>query len=130
MALAAGCGLVAAIGAVGLGLYMNAAPACDNTRTLGRVYDIMRDDFHQQSIFLNDVKTVSGAWFSESRDCAADVTPIRGNENASTSQWREIRYHVAHPEKSQPLAVIVTLGGDVKLAPPQPSLWRRLLAYL
>jgi hypothetical protein len=129
-ALVVGVSVIAAVGAAGLGFYMNAAPACDNTRTLGRVYVILHGDFHLNSVFVNDVKTVSGDLFSTSRDCTANITPIRGNEDASASQWRAIRYHVAKPEKTQPLAVTVALGGDVPFVPPSLSLWRRLQAYL
>jgi len=94
------------------------------------VYEILRSDFHVESIFLNNVKTDSGGVFSDSRDCSAEITPIRGNESASTLPWREMRFRVVRQGKSQPPAITVELGGEVPLAPPQLSLWRRLLAYL
>jgi hypothetical protein len=128
--LSIGLGVLASIGAIGLGLYMNAAPACDNTRTLDRVNVILRADFHLEGILLNNAKTVSGGFFSSSRDCTAEVTQIRGNEDASNLPWQEILYRIVHQQKSQPAAITVELGGAVPLAPPRPSLWTRLRAYL
>src|SRR5271165_745149 len=68
-----GLAVLASAGAVGLGLYINAAPACDSTRTLDRVNVILRADFHLRGILLNNARTVSGGFFSASRDCSAEI---------------------------------------------------------
>ena len=125
--LIVGVGVVAAFGAVGLGIYMSAPPDCRDTRMIAKVIRILRDDHQLGSVFLNDVATVSGGLFSDSRVCAAQIAQIRGNESASTLPWRELRFRIMRPDKSQPFDVTVELGSNVPLAPPQPSFWQRLL---
>jgi hypothetical protein len=129
-ALSIGCAVLAAIGAVGVYLYVTAAPPCNSTETLDSVAGILRDDFHINGIFLNDATTVSGGLFSGSRDCWAEVAAIRGNENASALPWRAIQYRIMHQANFQPPTITVQLGAEVPLAPPVPSFWERLLAYL
>jgi hypothetical protein len=129
-ALAIGVAVIAAIGAAGFGVYLSAPPTCDNRSTLASVNRILRTDYHLEHVFLNDVSTVSGGLFSDSRVCAAELAEIRGNENASALPWREIRYRIANQGKSQPPVITVELGTEVPLAPPQLSFWRRMLAYL
>jgi hypothetical protein len=130
MTLSIGFIALGLIGAAGLYVFKIATPACRSVQTVGRVYEILRDDFHLDSILLNNPTTVSGGFFSADHDCSAEVTQIRGNVNASALPWREIRYHIVHQENSQPPTITVELGGNVPLAPPAASLWERLLAYL
>jgi hypothetical protein len=130
LALSIGCAVLASMGAAGVYGYVTAAPACNSTRTLDSVAGILRNDFRLEGIFLNDPTTVSGGLFSDSRDCWAEVAQIRGNANASTLPWRAIRYRIVHQADFRPPTITVELGGDVPLAPPVPSLWTRLLAYL
>ena len=123
-------GVVASAGAVGIGAYMIAAPACDSTRTLDRVSGILHQDFHVESILFNGASTVSGGLFSDNRVCSAEIAEIRGNENASDLPWREIRYRIVREQQFEPADITVQLGGDVPLSPQRPSFWTRLQAYL
>jgi len=125
-------GLVAlvAIGAAALYVHMGAAPTCENERAVVRVSRILHDDYHLDSVFMNNVKTVTGGYFSDSRDCSAEIAQIKGGENASTLPWREIRYRIVSQGKSEPPAVTVQLGDNVPLAPPVLSFWERLRANL
>ena len=117
----------AVLAGVVLYIHKSAAAECDSEPALGRVYAILRDQFHLDSIFLNDVKTVSGGYFSDSQDCSAEVTEIKGNVTMVDMPWREITYRVGGHEDSPD--VTVTLGGSVPLAPEPPSRWTRLLAH-
>jgi hypothetical protein len=117
---------------VGTGMYLhrNAPPACTSDEALGRVYATLRDHFHLESVFLNDIRTLSGGFFSDHYDCSAEVTEIRGNIAASDMSWRAVRYRIARQETAPDAAVTVELGGSVPLAPKQRTLWQRVLAYL
>ena len=85
-------GLVAFVllGATGLYAHMRAAPGCDSGQAQRTTYQILRDKFHFDSVFMNDIRTVSGGYFSDQRECAAQVTEIRGNVNASDMPWHEL----------------------------------------
>jgi hypothetical protein len=130
MALSIGFIACASLGALALYAHRSAHPGCDGGPTLDRVAEILRNDFHLDSIFVNDVKTVSGGFFSDSHDCSAQVTEIRGNVNASGMRWREVRYRIGYRDQSQRPIITVEMGDYVPLAGPPPSLWTRLLAYL
>jgi hypothetical protein len=123
--LPAGLAAVVALG-VGWHGYDGAAPGCDSRGALNQVDAVLRDQYHLDSIFLNNIKTVSGGLFSERRDCSAEVAAIRGNVNASDMPWREIRYRIEERDRAVPAAVSVTMGDAVPLAKPAPSLWERL----
>lgn len=125
-------GIVAAAAAGGLALYVHrdAPPACDSEQALHGVSDILRDQFHLDSLFVNNIATVSGGWFSDRHECSAEVASIRGNVDASAMPWRSIQYQIDRRDKSRRAVISVRLGGDVPLAKPQPSLWERLLARL
>jgi len=124
------CGVAVLALAGGLFLRGNASPGCDSEPALHRVTDVLRDQFHLDGVFVNNVRTVSGGLFSDRRECSAEVAVIRGNVNASDMPWREIGYRIDRQATSDDPAITVTLGGDVPLAKPVPSLWERLLAYL
>ena len=128
-ALFIACAALISVGLAVLYLHRSAAPACDSELATGRVYDVLRSEFHLDSIFVNDARTISGGFFSNDHNCVAEVTEIRGNVNASNMPWREIRYRIVQQEKSQRPTITVELGSYVPLAPPAPSLWKRLLAY-
>ena len=114
----------ACAGGSALYLHGDAPPGCDSEPALRKVTDILREQFHLDGVFVNNVSTVSGGWFSDRHECSAEVAAIRGNVNASDMAWREIRYQIDRQ------AITVTLGGDVPLAKPALSLWERLLARL
>jgi len=130
MVLSIGFVAFASLGAATLYVHRNASPACTSDWTLGKVSEILRDNFHLDSLIVNHIRTVSGGYFSNTHDCAAEVAEIRGDEAASGMAWREIRYRVVHQDESQPSAVTLELGNHVPLAAQTPSLWTRLLAYL
>jgi hypothetical protein len=97
---------------------------------MDRVAEILRDEFHLEGVFVNDVQTVSGWYLSDRHDCSAEVAPIRGNINASAMSWRAIRYRIVQQDDARRPVVTVALGEVVPLAGKIPSLWKRLLAYL
>jgi hypothetical protein len=130
MVLSTGLVAFASLGATALYLHRNAPPTCTNEWTLGRVSEILRDNFHLDGIIISHITTVSGGFFSNSHDCSAEVAEIRGGEDASAMAWREISYRIVHQDGSRPSVVTVELGDHVPLAPQTPSLWARLLAHL
>jgi hypothetical protein len=125
-------GLVAfaLLGAAGMYAHSNIPLSCDSEEALRRVTEILRDEYHLDSIFVNNVRTVSGGVFSGSHDCSAEVVEIRGNVNASDMPWRGIRYRIVRQDQPPRPAITVELGGYVPLAEPTPSLWTRLLVRL
>ena len=116
--------------AVALYIHRNAPLTCDSEQALDRVSKVLRDEYHLDSTLINGVRTISGGFFSDSHECAAEVTQIRGNVNASDMPWREVRYEIVRREKSAPSDITVSLGGAVPLARPTPTLLTRLLAHL
>jgi hypothetical protein len=121
--------LGASLGGAALYFYRNAPPTCDSERALDRISEVLRDDFHLDSILVNNVSTVSGGFFGDNQDCSAEVAEIRGGVDASDMRWREIRYRIVQLG-SQPFTITVELGDHVPLDPQTPSLWARVLAYL
>ncbi len=119
-----------ALASAGLYEYRGTSPSCDDRRTLDKVDAVLRDDYHLDSIFLNNIRTLSGGLFSLSRECSAEVAEIRGNVNAADMPWRELRYRIEEHDRATDPAISVTLGGSVPLARPAPSLWETLLEYL
>src|SRR5580658_182384 len=92
MVLSAGFVALALLGALGFYLAHEAAPSCDSEPALHAVTDILRDQFHLDGIFVNNITTVSGGWFSIRRECSAEVAAIRGNVNAADMPWRSVQY--------------------------------------
>ena len=122
--------VVAVAGAVTLYLRSGAAPDCGSDAALGQVYAALRDRFHLESVFLNDIQARSGWYLSTRRDCSAEVTEIRGNVAVSGMPWRAVRYRIVYPDPAAPAAVTVELGGSVPLAPKPRTFWQRVLANL
>ena len=120
----------ALLAAAALYAHLAAAPACNSDAALRRVSDILRDQFHFDSTFVNNVRTVSGGYFSDSLECSAQVTQIRGNVSASDMPWRELRYWIARRDAAMPSDITVKVGGGTPLAPPPPSIWQRLVRQL
>ncbi len=125
-------GLVAFVllGAIGLYAHIRAAPDCDSDQAQRTTYQVLRDEFHFDSVFMNDVRTVSGGYFSDRRECAAQVTEIRGNVNASDMPWHQLRYWIARNDNAARADITVKVGGAMRLAAPPLPLWQRLLAWL
>jgi hypothetical protein len=121
---------LAAAGAVALYAHEQASPACDSEQAMDRVSVLLRNNFHLDSLLMNNVRTVSGGYFSDRRECSAEVTQIRGNVDASGMKWRAVRYRIVYQDKSRRPAITAELGGSVPLAAKVPSLWKRLLAHL
>jgi hypothetical protein len=90
---------------------------------------LFNDNLHLDSIIVNHIQTVSGGFFNNSHDFAAEVTEIRGGEDASGMAWQWIRYRIVHRDESRSSTVTVELGDRVPFAPQTPSLWVRLSAY-
>jgi hypothetical protein len=111
-------------------MYRNASPSCTSGQALDRVSEILRDNFHLDAVLMNDITTVSGGFFSGSRECSTEITAIRGSVNASALPWQQLRYRIVHQDKRQGFDVTVELGGRVPLAQPEPSFWERLRARL
>jgi hypothetical protein len=130
LVLSVGLAAFASLGAATLYVHRNAPPTCTSELTLDRVSELLRDNYHLDSIIVNHIRTVSGGFLSTIHDCAAEVTEIRGGEDASGMAWQEIRYRIVHQDESSLSAVTLALGDRVPLAPQTPSLWTRLLAYL
>jgi hypothetical protein len=119
---------VALPGAAALHAFGTAVSACNSEAALARVYAILHDESHLDSVLLNDIHTVSGGFFSDRYECSAQVVEIRGNVNASDMPWRALRYRIERGARSEHPKVTATLGGGIPLAVPSPSLWQRLLS--
>jgi hypothetical protein len=128
MMLSAGFVVLASLGGAGFYLDRDAAPACDSEPVLHAVTGILRDQFQLDGIFVNNISTESGGYFSDRRECSAEVASIRGNVNASDMPWRSVRYQIEQGKDSDHPVVSARLGGIVPLAKPAPSFWERLLA--
>ena len=128
MALSIGFVAVTSLGAAALYIRKDVPPACTSDWSLNRVAEILRDDFHLDSVLINNVRTVSGGFFSHSHDCSAEVAEVRGSVDASDMSWRGLRYRIVHQDAAQSATVTVELAGQVPLAPEAPSFWTRLLA--
>jgi hypothetical protein len=120
----------ASVGAMGLYAYRNPLPTCESEQALNRVDEVLRDEYHLDSIFVNNIQTVSREFFSDRRECSAEVAPIRGNVKAADMPWQEVRYQIERRAESESLTITVKLGSTVPLARPPPSLWARLRARL
>jgi hypothetical protein len=121
--------VLASLATAALFAHSRAAPTCDSEQALNRVSDILRAESHLDSVFLNDIKNVSGGWFSTRRECAAQITEIRGNVSASNLPWRDLRYSIAPGTMAERADIEVKLGSGVALAGRRKSLWKRLLGY-
>ena len=121
-----GLGVVILAGAGVLYAHRNAPPSCRDRDVIAKVSDILHGRFHLESIFLNDVQTVSNGYFGDSYACLAEVAEIKGNVNASSMDWRQVSYRIV--SRGAGADVTVDLGEAVSLAPPQKSFWARLFA--
>jgi hypothetical protein len=63
MVLSIGFVAFASLGAATLYVHRNAPPTCTSDWALGRVSEILRDNFHLDSIIVNHIQTVSGGFF-------------------------------------------------------------------
>jgi hypothetical protein len=123
------CVAGACLGAAALYAHNGAAPACDSDQAQGLVYDVLRDKFHLEGVFLHDFTTTSGGFFSDTRICTAEIAEIRGNVNAADLKWRQIGYRITRPDRTKPADVAVDLGGATPFVQTQEqTLWTRLRA--
>jgi hypothetical protein len=107
-----------------------APPGCRSEQALDRLSAILRDEFHLDGIFVNDVETVSGWYLSDRHECSAEVAQIRGNINAVGLPWRAIRYRIVQAGEPRGPVVTVEMGEAVPLSERMPSFWKRFFAYL
>jgi hypothetical protein len=117
------------LGAAGLYLNEDAAPDCDSEPALRAVTGILRNQFHLDGLFVNNITSVHGWYFSDRRECSAEVAEIRGGVNAADMRWRLVQYRIEHGKDSEHPVVSARLEEDVPLAKPVPSFWERLLAH-
>jgi hypothetical protein len=122
--------VVAFAGAIAVYAHQDAAPACDSKLAMSGVYDVLRDEFHLDGLFVNNVVPEAGWFFSRSRDCAAQITQIKGSVDVATLQWRAIHYRIVHRDTSERPAITLDLGGPAPLETPDQSLWARVRARL
>jgi hypothetical protein len=113
-------------GAGALYAHDQAAPGCDSEAAQSRLSKILSAQFHVDGIFINNVTTTAGNWFSRRQACSAEIVSIRGNVDASDMPWRAVIYQIERPAAAQPFTLTAQLGGSVPLAEPAPSLWSRL----
>ena len=122
--------VVVGLGGAALYAHDSAAPACDGDATEGEVNRVLHDKFHLQGVFLHDVTTFSGGYFSDARDCVAEVAEIRGNVDAGNMPWRTVRYQVTRSGDPESPVVTVDLGKATPFVPPSgQTWWTRLLAH-
>ena len=101
LALTLLCVAVVCVGGAAFYVHTGAAPACDSDRAQAQVSRVLRDRFNLQSVFLHDFTTLSGNYFSNSRECTAEIAQIEGNVDAANLKWRQIRYRVVHSDLSE-----------------------------
>lgn len=128
LVLCIGC-VVVGLGAVaGLDAHSHAAPACGSDVAQRGVYDALHGQFHLDSLFLHNFTPLSGGFFSDARDCSAEVVEIRGNISASDMPWRQVRYRIVQAGDPGRPVVTVSLGDAAPFAEhPTQTLWSRLL---
>ena len=130
MALSISGAVAAALGGAALYVHGGAAPACDSDPAQGQVYRVLSDQFHLQGVFLHDFTTLSGGYFSDARDCAAEIAEIRGNVDAADLTWRQIHYRVVRADDAERPVVTVDLGGPTPFVPPPAqTFWTRLFVH-
>jgi hypothetical protein len=121
--------VLASLGIGALYIRQNPPVGCNSGPTMDRVSAVLRDTFHLDGILVNDVKTVSGWYFSERHDCTAEVAQILGNVEASGMKWRAIRYRILEQDEAGQPVVSVELGDTVPLSRKPPTAWKRVLAF-
>jgi hypothetical protein len=125
-----GCAVVAALGCAAWYAHGSAAPACDSNETQGQVYRVLHEQFHMDSVFLHDVSTTSGGYFSGAHDCAGEAAEIRGNVDAADLSWRQVHYRVVRSDSSEDPDVTVELGGATPFVKqPEQTFWTRLRTF-
>jgi hypothetical protein len=130
MMLSIACAVVIVLAGAAWFVHQGAAPACDSDRAQSEVYQVLRDQFHLEGVFLHNFKPVSGGYFSATRNCAAEVAEIRGNVSAEDMRWRQVRYRIAHADGSENTIATVDLGHATPfLQPPEVTLWARVRSY-
>lgn len=127
MALSAGLFVLVALGAAAVYVHDSGPPSCTSEPVLNQVYAELHDQFHLDSIFLNDIRTVSGGYFADRFACTAEVATIKGNQDVSTLPWRAVRYGIVQQDAPPGFAVTVELGGVTPFVRRKPSFWQRLV---
>jgi hypothetical protein len=127
MLLTAGIVALIALGAAGFYMAGEAAPSCGDEQVVHTMTDTLRGQFHLDGLFVNNITSVSGGFFSDRRQCSAEVAEIR-NMKASDMPWRSVQYRIERRRDSDRPAISVQMGGSVPLAKPGPSFWEQLMA--
>jgi hypothetical protein len=116
-------------GAVTLFAHRSAPPGRDSGQILDRVAAILYGVLHRGGLPVNDIRTVSSGYFTDSHDCSVEVTQTSVYVNASCVRWREIPYGILDRDESRRAVVTFEVLGDAPLAGPPPFLWTSVLAY-
>lgn len=117
-----------AIGATAWELHKDNPPSCTSEQALNAVSTALHDRYELDSIFLNDIRTVRGNWFSSSFDCRAEETVIAGNRNMEDLPWRAVHYKVMHLDGVPNFAVVAELDGPTPFVRDKLSFWQRLFS--
>lgn len=118
----------ALLGVMVWNLRRDTPPSCTSEEALNGAYAALHDRYQLDSIFLNNIRTIDGGWFSRQFECSAEVATIRGNEDLVRLQWRSVHYTVMHVEGVPNFAVLADLGGPTPFVRKKPSFWERLIA--
>lgn len=108
-------------------LHRGTPPGCTSEAALNRVYDVLHKTYQLDSIYLNNIRPVSGGYFSDHHACSAEVATIRGNQKVEDLPWHAVRFTIAPQDGDTGPAVAVTLGGPTPFVRQKPSFWERLL---
>lgn len=120
--------VVAALGVATWVLRRDTPPSCSSEPVLNATYAALHDRYQLNSIFLNDIRTVHGGWFSHRFECEAEVTTIRGNQDLADMPWRSVHYSVLHINGVPDFAVEAELGGPTPFVRQKPSWWQELIS--
>ena len=122
-------GVLACAACVVGALYLRSAATCGSNEALGKLAAILRDRYHLDSIFFNDVETITEWPLATSNACTAQIAHIEGNADVANLPWRSVSYTIVRDPATGESVVTAELGGPVPMSTAR-SLWDRLLARL
>ena len=115
------------VGAAAWYMRLDTPPSCTSEPTLNEVSAVLHDRYQLDSIFLNDIRTVRGGWFSRNFECSAEEASIQGNQNIADLPWRGVHYSVMHLDGAPDFAVVAEVDGPTPFVRQRLSFWQRLL---